>query len=51
LGEGGKMIKTLGTAARKEIEGFLQHQIFLQLFVKVKPKWRNNDFQLKEYGY
>ncbi|MBS1745914.1 MAG: GTPase Era [Bacteroidetes bacterium] len=51
LGEGGKMIKALGTSARKEIEDFIQRKIFLQLFVKVKPKWRNNDFQLKEYGY
>jgi GTP-binding protein Era len=51
LGEGGKMIKQLGTLARVEIEKFLQHKIFLQLFIKVKPKWRDNDFQLKEYGY
>ena len=51
LGEGGKMIKQLGTSARIEIEKFLQQKIFLQLFIKVKPKWRDNDFQLKEYGY
>ena len=51
LGEGGKMIKQLGTLARTEIEKFLQHKIFLQLFVKVKPKWRDNDLRLKEYGY
>ncbi|MEP6684627.1 MAG: GTPase Era [Parafilimonas sp.] len=51
LGEGGKMIKQLGTLARIEIEKFLQQKIFLQLFIKVKPKWRDNDFQLKEYGY
>jgi len=51
LGEAGKMIKQLGTLARTEIEKFLQHKIFLQLFVKVKPKWRDNDLQLKEYCY
>jgi len=51
LGEGGKMIKQLGTLARVEIEKFLQHKIFLELFIKVKPKWRDNDLQLKEYGY
>jgi GTP-binding protein Era len=51
LGEGGKMIKQLGTSARIEIEKFLQQKIFLQLFIKVKPKWRDNDLQLKEYGY
>lgn len=51
LGEGGKMIKQLGTDARKDIEQFLGQKIFLELFVKVKPKWRDNDFMLKEYGY
>ncbi|MEP6465597.1 MAG: GTPase Era [Parafilimonas sp.] len=51
LGEGGKMIKQLGTSARIDIEKFLDRKIFLQLFIKVKPKWRDNDFQLKEYGY
>lgn len=51
LGENGKMIKQLGTLARTEIEKFLQQKIFLQLFIKVKPKWRDNDLQLKEYGY
>ncbi|MBV9963385.1 MAG: KH domain-containing protein, partial [Parafilimonas sp.] len=51
LGENGKMIKQLGTSARTEIENFLQHKIFLQLFIKVKPKWRDNDLKLKEYGY
>src|SRR6185369_3448864 len=51
LGEGGKMIKQLGTIAREDIEKFLQQKIFLQLFVKVRPKWRDNELQLKEYGY
>lgn len=51
LGEGGKMIRLLGTEARKEIEAFLGQKIFLELFIKVKPKWRDNDFMLKEYGY
>jgi len=51
LGEGGKMIKKLGTAARQEIEKFLEQKVFLELFVKVKPNWRENDLQLKEYGY
>ncbi len=51
LGESGKMIKQLGTLARADIEKFLQQKIFLQLFIKVKPKWRDNEFQLKEYGY
>lgn len=51
LGEQGKMIKQLGTRARKDIEAFLDAKVFLQLFVKVRPKWRDNELQLKEYGY
>ncbi|HLA52238.1 MAG TPA: GTPase Era, partial [Flavitalea sp.] len=51
LGEGGKMIKQLGTDARKDIEVFLAQKIFLELFVKVRPKWRDNETMLKEYGY
>ena len=51
IGEGGSMIKKLGTLARADIEAFLQQKVFLQLYVKVRPKWRDNDLQLKEYGY
>lgn len=51
LGEGGQMIKKLGTLARKDIEEFLGSKVFLELFVKVRPKWRDNEMQLKEYGY
>ncbi|HEX4371700.1 MAG TPA: GTPase Era [Puia sp.] len=51
LGEKGSMIKRLGTDARKDIEEFLQRKVFLELFVKVRPKWRENDLFLKEYGY
>ena len=51
LGEGGKMIKQLGTLARKDIEEFIGRKVFLELFVKVRPKWRDNEIHLKEYGY
>jgi GTP-binding protein Era len=51
LGEKGKMIRQLGTEARKDIEAFLEQKVFLELFVKVRPKWRDNDMMLKEYGY
>lgn len=51
LGKGGSMIKRLGTEARKNIEEFLGQKVFLELFVKVRPKWRDNDLYLKEYGY
>jgi len=51
LGEGGKMIKKLGTIARQDIEKFIGQKVFLELFVKVREKWRDNDLYLKEYGY
>ncbi len=51
LGQGGKMIKQLGIEARKDIEEFLGRKVFLELFVKVRPKWRDNELQLREYGY
>ncbi len=51
LGEKGKMIRQLGTESRQEIEQFLGRKVFLELFVKVRPKWRDNDLMLKEYGY
>ena len=51
IGEKGSMVKKIGSAARKDIEEFIQRKVFLELFVKVKPKWRENELQLKEYGY
>lgn len=51
LGEKGIMIRQIGIKSRKDIEAFVQKKIFLELFVKVRPKWRDNDLQLKEYGY
>ncbi|MFY0254892.1 GTPase Era [Chitinophaga sp. 30R24] len=51
LGERGKSIRELGTRARQEIEKFIERKVFLELFVKVRGKWRDNDLFLKEYGY
>lgn len=51
IGEKGSMIKKIGTESRKEIEKFIAQKVFLELFVKVKPGWRENELQLKEYGY
>ncbi|KAA5537526.1 GTPase Era [Taibaiella lutea] len=51
LGTGGSMIKKLGMQSRESIEKFLDKKVFLELFVKVRPKWRENDTYLKEYGY
>jgi GTP-binding protein Era len=51
LGEGGSMIKKLGTLARQDIEKFLGQKVFLELFVKVRDKWRDSENFLREYGY
>jgi GTPase len=51
IGEGGKMIKKIGSEARKDIEKFIGQKVFLELFVKVRPKWRENETFLREYGY
>lgn len=51
IGQGGKMIKEIGTLARRDIEEFIGAKVYLELFVKVKPKWRDNDMKLKEFGY
>ena len=51
IGEKGSMIKKLGTMARIDIEAFLGSKVFLELFVKVREKWRDSDLYLKEYGY
>ena len=51
LGEKGSMIRQLGTLARKDIEAFIGSKVFLELYVKVRPKWRDSDLYLREYGY
>ncbi len=51
IGEGGKMLKAIGSAARKEIESMGGHKAFLELRVKVEKDWRNNENVLKRLGY
>jgi len=51
IGKGGAMLKKIGTAARKDLEEFLQARIFLQLFVRVQKEWSENSHLLKEFGY
>ncbi|MGO2695737.1 GTPase Era [Bavariicoccus seileri] len=51
IGKGGAMIKKIGVLARKDIENLLGSHVFLELWVKVKPKWRDDKFLLKELGY
>jgi GTP-binding protein Era len=51
IGKQGEAIKKVGKTAREAIELFLQREIFLELTVKVKSKWRSNPQQLKNFGY
>lgn len=51
IGKGGEMLKKVGTYARRDIEDFLQKKVFLQMFVKVIPDWRNRKNYLKRFGY
>lgn len=51
LGKNGQMIKRIGTASRKSIERLLGCKVFLDLFVKVRSDWKDNDNFLKDYGY
>ncbi|XP_073317411.1 GTPase ERA-like, chloroplastic [Primulina huaijiensis] len=51
IGKEGKALKLLATAARLDIEDFLQKKVFLEVEVKVKENWRQNEGLLKHYGY
>lgn len=51
LGEGGRMIKEIGRLAREEIEQLIGRKVFLELYVKVRPGWRENDRYLSAFGY
>jgi GTPase len=51
IGERGAMLKRIGQAARKEVEAWLGHQVYLELTVKVREKWRRDERLLRELGY
>lgn len=51
IGRGGAMLKKVGTQARKDIETFFGKRVFLELFVKVEPNWRNRENKLRQFGY
>ena len=51
IGHGGKMLKRVGTEARKDIETFFGKSVFLEMFVKVEANWRNRENKLREFGY
>lgn len=51
VGKGGENLKRVGTLAREELECLLESKVYLDLFVKVKKNWRDNDLLLTEMGY
>ena len=51
IGKKGAALKRVGTQARKEMENFFQKKVFLKIFVKVDPSWRENKRELKKFGY
>lgn len=51
IGHKGDKIKRVGIEARKDIEKFFGKSVFLELFVKVEPNWRNRENKLKSFGY
>ena len=51
IGHQGSKIKKVGMEARKDIEKFFDKSVFLELFVKVEPNWRNRENKLRAFGY
>ena len=51
IGHKGRALKKVGTLARRDMEAFFQKKIFLDLYVKVNKDWRDDDKQLKRFGY
>lgn len=51
IGKGGRMLKAIGTAAREEIEAMSGRSVYLDLRVKVMPRWRNDEDALARLGY
>jgi GTP-binding protein Era len=51
IGKNGAMLKAIGVAARQQIQKLIAGDVYLKLFVKVEPKWRQSRLQLAEFGY
>ncbi|NJN39518.1 MAG: GTPase Era [Acaryochloridaceae cyanobacterium CSU_3_4] len=51
IGKQGSMLKAIGTQARQEIQKLISGKVYLELFVKVQPKWRHSRMHLAELGY
>jgi GTP-binding protein Era len=51
IGKGGSMLKQIGMQARQQIQKLIAGEVYLELFVKVEPKWRQSRMLLTEFGY
>ncbi len=51
IGQKGTMLKAIGTAAREQIQKLIAGDVYLKLFVKVEPQWRQSNLRLAEFGY
>ncbi len=51
IGKKGTMLKAIGSAAREQMQKLITGEVYLKLFVKVKPKWRQSSLRLSEFGY
>ena len=51
IGKGGSMLKQIASGAREDLEKLVDDKVFLTLYVKVKPQWRDSEYLMKELGY
>jgi GTP-binding protein Era len=51
IGSGGRMIKRVGTDARRDLEAFIGRKVFLDLYVRVDRDWRDDEQKLRRFGY
>ncbi len=51
IGQKGSMLKAIGTAAREQIQKLIAGEVYLKLFVKIEPQWRQSNLRLAEFGY
>lgn len=51
IGSGGTALKSIGIAARQDIEAFLDRKVYLKMFVRVRKNWRNREAFLRSFGY
>ena len=51
IGRNGEQLRKIGAAARRQIEELIQARVYLELWVKVEPRWRSSEQALKRFGY